>query len=298
MRDLLELAQGCTVETLEEVQKRIFVAAYKTGLPNMQLDAIFRAIKESTGTPLEFIRSDWRAFCHAQRKESNRKTNAKLLGLLEQTEGRTEEEARQMLLNGASEALTVEVSRVLRYSSEPPSWEVVVNGTRIVFKAIQELTEQRMFQRKLAETLAFLPPTRPSNIWEEVVNCLLKAAEVVPLNEVSEFKELEKWIGDHVEKAVRDTDRDYAMAIRGGQPLCVNERYWVNLSNLRRFIKDAHGVLATTRDLATLLKRFGSVSKQFHKRDEHLGRVYKEYWAVPEGMLLEPDAEFEQEVIL
>lgn len=194
-------------------------------------------------------------------------------------------ERRVIAREAASAALNVRIESAFKYRTDPPSYELIVQGARVGLRSVEDLIEQRRLQTRIADELGVMTKWIGKDRWPKVAQALLDSCEEQAVEEGTERGRLEGWLtgylADHPPREKR--------AIGSGEaaPFWESGVVHVNTTSLRIWLKWRLEERVSALELSTLLKRYDCQSKQVGARSSG-GQVRSlRYWAIKPDLVPE-----------
>jgi len=197
---------------------------------------------------------------------------------------KSEEEKRKKGLKIISEAIGVQIDRVIRYNSEPPSYRLVTNRGAVMVPKIDDLIQQTRFRGLIASTCKAYIPKMKAEKWDVVANCLVEAQEDYELgDDVKEAGMVENWIVSYLDfKPPAEELSDSIFAER--RPFKKEGECYIFLDDLIKWIKIGSSELITPQRLTPLLGVCGC--KPIVMNLEIRGkRTTRRLWSIPHSLL-------------
>lgn len=164
---------------------------------------------------------------------------------------------------------------VTQIETDPPLWIVGINGVRLQMST-EDMLSQNRFAKRCVEKLRFYPTPLKNNNWRELINQLLKNAEVV---EAPEDAGSEGMFWYHLEQfcTSRAEARDSEDLLRG-KPWHSEGRTHFRSADLNRYLQQQRFLDLKQHQIWGVLRKAGDVK---HHQLNVKGRCVQ-CWSVPE----------------
>lgn len=193
-------------------------------------------------------------------------------------------ERRDVAREAASSALNVRIESAFKYRTDPPSYELIVQGARVSLRSVADLIEQRRLQSRIADELGVMTKWVGKDRWPKIAQALLDACEEIAVEEGTERGRLEGWLSAYLSDfPPRDRSN---VAISDSSPFLEDGVVHINSTSLRTWLRWRLEERVSALEVSTLLKRYGCSSKQVGVRTSGNVRSLR-YWAL-DGALV-PD---------
>lgn len=188
------------------------------------------------------------------------------------------DERRVIAREAVSVALGVRVESAYRYMTDPPSYELIMEGTRVALESINEMMDQRLLQLRIAAETRRLIKRVDKDRWSSVAQALLDACEDRDVEEGTTFGALEGWLSGFL----ADYPPESSPLVAEGRdtPFWSDGALLFHSTSLRLWLRYKLEERESASSLATKLRRFGAEPTQVGRRIG--GRVRNvRFWKVP-----------------
>ena len=201
----------------------------------------------------------------------------------EELEALPDDERQSIAREAVATALGVRVEAAYKYDTDPPSYELIIQGARVRLRNIHEMIEQRRLQARIADEIGTLIKTVSKDRWPSIAQALLDACEVREVEEATDRGRLEGWLAGYLE--ARPPEDEPSVGEGRDTPFWQDGLLMVNTTELRLWIKVEADETVSSLELATLLRRFGAVPVQVGQRSPRTGQVRNvRFWRLPESL--------------
>lgn len=194
---------------------------------------------------------------------------------------------RGELLARVCEAIRVPISRLVRTTSEPPSFRIESVYGSGVLGGIGAILENRKFREKVAEITNRAPRRFKSEVWDPLAQALLQAAEEeTPPVDTTVQGRAETWLslymGDNLPARLDELAERVRGSIAQRMPPFIGDdgRIRIFSTGFRRWLIEVQHEVMTANEVGSLLRVYGCDPETKHFRTE-AGRTSRSVWALP-----------------
>lgn len=238
------------------------------------------------------LRQDYYAttIAKAQADEAEREVIHEAVALAEEARKQAPgdpEVNRGELLARVCEAIKVPIARLVRTTSEPPTFRIETVYGSGVLGGIGAILENRKFREKVAELTNRAPRRFKSEIWDPLAQALLQAAEEeAPTVDTTVVGRAETWLslylGERRPAAVDQLDERTRGTMAQRMPPHIGDdgRIRIFATGFRQWLIEVHHEMLTANEVGSLLRAYGCEPETRHFKTE-TGRTSRSIWALP-----------------
>jgi len=176
--------------------------------------------------------------------------------------------------------------------TNPPRYEISVNGVPIIFRGVELLSWEKTKQ-KIMEKIPNIIPVRPAKDWDEFVHSLISRAreETAPIDASEEYQlkvKINKWFDQYGEA---ETIIDLKMGGHVIRNIDGVDHYFFMPTPLIKWLRDKESLSLSPEDLWMYVRSWGG-----RKHSVRIGQEARYLWGLPLNFLeVEQPAEKEKE---
>lgn len=246
--------------TFQEVVDLIIAFRRRHGLDlKLREDYYYRTIMNATQTSKKLQSID---------------TVEEITARLHTAKNMNKQEAAPLIRNAVSELIGVNVSRIIKYRLNPPEYRLETPKGCINLGAIQNLIEQNLLRRKVADATGHLMSPIEKNKWPKVAQALLDACDDEDAGEENTDRgTVRNWITLYLQHHSPMYDKNQAFI--ANKPFFMGDKFYFFGIELRQFLGIYCRELITARNMGMLLKQYGfqSESMHFEKDSKYVNRT-------------------------
>ena len=193
-----------------------------------------------------------------------------------------EKKDRASMLLALSLKFTLDIKKILKYLSDPPSYEMwLADGRALALGGCENLMDWKLFRLQMGKAGIYIDRMKPAE-WDNYYRLMLGAAEDVEVGpQATERGSLVYWIEQYLSPDRIQETINWKEAALNDQPYRGEDGVWFTMEGFTSFIAAFYGERFTARKLATPCKQIGCV--QVKKTIRMKARVFtKHVWRVPE----------------
>lgn len=195
----------------------------------------------------------------------------------------SDDDKKNTTLKEVSKLLGVEITRFLKYDSDPPSYRLFVGGKGVPIKGTGDLMRQASFSEALINACAYVMPNFKAPQWRAVLQALLRAVEVVDVSEEATEEGstrilLRKYLAE------KPPVEDRMMAAEVARPFLDGGDVYIFSENFRDWLNGSQREKLTRAAVCTMLRACGSEPKVFSVKKSG-GSSTTRAWRIPAKIL-------------
>ena len=168
----------------------------------------------------------------------------------------TDEETRQKILKAVSSMLTVEITRFVKYLSDPPVYRLETRDGAVLLGNASALTSQSKFKTAVYSATGRAIPKFKSAQWDQIIEALAKAAVEEGLGEeATDRGTARSWLLGYIrERRPLDNIED---AVEAQHPFQHEGHIYIFGANLRNWLNVARGERVSAHQMGAILRAHG-----------------------------------------
>jgi len=180
------------------------------------------------------------------------------------SEASSEPADRGELLTCLSEVLGIAIHRIVKYTSDPPSYRLETARGAIMLGGVAGLIDQRAFRTHVAAATGKSIPRYKTPAWAIIEQHLLDVCEEVEVGEEgTDFGSVRGWLADYLEETKPTKDANEAGSARA--PFVDDDGVvYFFLDSLRKYVWINRMDRRSCKDLASLLRLIGCAPTRRH----------------------------------
>jgi hypothetical protein len=173
----------------------------------------------------------------------------------------TPESRRAQLFASVSQTFGLQITRILKYMTDPPSYRIETERGAIALKHVDELINETRLRSNIAAAAGvFIPVLKKT--WPSVAQSLLDLCEEQDTGEEATSRGIvASWLHVYFQERKPTDDRDVAITTQ--QPFFHEQQLYFFGMDLRRWLQTTWQEKITPQDMAVLLKTYGCTPKTF-----------------------------------
>lgn len=189
-------------------------------------------------------------------------------------------ERRRIARDAVSQALGIEIEQAVKYRTDPPSYELKINGVRVRLASIEQVIEQRPLRNRIADEVGVMIPAVGKERWPKVAQALLDACEERAIEEGTELGQLRDWVQGYLEDTP-PMPEDSLGTMDQDQP-CIDPQgaVMISVKSLRLWMKHRWGEDMSVGRLTTMLRSHLATPRRVHRYS-----ATRRYWVLPVTLL-------------
>lgn len=187
------------------------------------------------------------------------------------------DEQRAVARDAVSTALGVRLEAAYKYRTDPPSFELQINGARVEFENVDKLLEQRPLQHRIAAATGQMTRWIGKDRWPSVAQALLHACEDREVEEGTTLGALVAWLSGFLQDYPPDTEDQVADG-KDTPFWGADGALYLNSTALRLWLRYRLDEKESSGALATKLRSFGAESVQVGRRTRGGGVRNVRFW--------------------
>lgn len=199
-------------------------------------------------------------------------------------------EQRVAALHALTSNLGLEVTRMVKWLTDRPTFTMWVGQDRVELGTVETLLSQRKFRSRVAETVGRLPNWIHERDWDSAVAHMLQACEWLEVPTTTQVESLGIWLSYYFDRRrpthQQDGEISFEAAVRNRAPIQNNRGVWISLEDFRAFAITELRERVTRAELGTALTVHGAITERIFVGSGQ-ARVGRRYWLLPLTLLPE-----------
>lgn len=208
-------------------------------------------------------------------------------------------EQRLAALHALTSNLGLEITRMVKWLTDRPTFTVWVDQDRVELGTVDTLLSQRKFRSRVAEVIGRLPNWIHERDWDSAVAHMLQACEWLEVPTTTQAETVTLWLSYYLDRYRpthrHDGDAQYEAAVRNRAPIQDARGIWISLEDLRAFVNNEIRERGSRAELGTALTSHGATTDRISVGNRET-RVQRRYWLLPAALL--PEELIPEEVTL
>jgi putative DNA primase/helicase len=176
----------------------------------------------------------------------------------DEPEGEGSTERREQVISALSEVLEVQISRIVKYLSDPPIYRLETPAGSILLGEVGNLINQVAFRAKVAAATGKYIPKAKGERWDTIAQLLLDVCEDVELGaESTDEGSIREWVLDYLNerKPVENSSEAAALKV----PFVKDGFVYLFGANFRQWLNLNQGEKIGNKTIGILLRGFGAI---------------------------------------
>lgn len=189
-------------------------------------------------------------------------------------------ETRRAVLDSVSKQLGVEIIRIIKFNSSPPSYRLVTPTGGVNVGSAQDMLSQNTMRAYIAAETAQLIPRFKTNEWDKLMKVVFQTAEEQDVGlESTEGGQIYVWLSDYIASRRPINDPDEAAVNQ--HPYIEDGQVHVFASQFRQWLWLNRGERVSTKDLGRMLRLFNCTPLTVKVHDDDGADTTRSVWRLP-----------------
>jgi hypothetical protein len=204
------------------------------------------------------------------------------------------EQYRRAIIDSLNAVLEVDIVRLIKYMSDPPTYELVTERGRIRLPSVNHIIVQQKFREAVATVANVYISSFKKAEWEKIAQKLLDVCEEQNAGDESTYEGLAREIiSRFLEERVVTDDRN--KGLNEGIAYIEDGHYWIPAPNFREWLQNV-GYKFKRTELGPLLKAYGCEERRGIPYKKPSGQTTtKNAWRIPRSKHMPPTVEKDEE---
>lgn len=191
-------------------------------------------------------------------------------------------ELRETILGGLSDRFGVELVRIIKYITDPPTYRLVTALGEVRLGEVDGLIDQPKFRRKVAAASGIYIRRFKADEWDIMAQKLLDVCEPMEVaEEATEAGMVAAWLRHYFSEHVPEA-REWREAATNGEPYVDDEgRLCISTIGLRQHLAHRLQERIQTKELAGALRSYGAKQEKASIRVSDTEVTSRSVWVLP-----------------
>ena len=187
-------------------------------------------------------------------------------------------------LRAISDMFGIEITRIERYTTDPPIYVLHTSGGRVDLGGVDGLITQNKLRNAIATATKILVPKYKGPKWDKIAQALLSSTtDIDPGKEATTGGMVMGWLTEYVEE--RPPIQDRTEAVEAQHPHTDGVTVWIFGGEFRSWLRVNKGERVNQMRLGMYLRSVGAEPEQVYYRKPSGSGSTKHAYRLPEGVL-------------
>lgn len=185
------------------------------------------------------------------------------------------------------EYLEIDLTRAVRWLSDPPSFSIWVGDKQIDLGEVESLISQRRFRAIIYRTTGKMPRRIHEKDWDTLLDSFGTAWEDVEVAVTTELEVLQLWVSEYLENnqplSMIEGQNRWKEQLIIQKPVMTSAGVFINAVSLQSFVAGKFHEQLTHTGISVKLKRYGC-DKETFKWKGNGGTFSRHYWRMTQEL--------------
>lgn len=179
------------------------------------------------------------------------------------------------------EYLSIDLTRTVRWISDPPSYSIWIGDQQIDLGGVEVLTSQTRFRKIIYQVTKKMPSRIHEKDWDGLLDIFGEAFEDEEVAITSEFEILQLWLSGYLEDRtpmdMAEGQTRWREQLLNQNPVMTFAGVYVNITSLQNYVIGRYHEPISYKEISTKMKRQGCDKETFQWK-ERGGVLRRHYW--------------------